>query len=67
VVHWQEECHTGEPAHGRNMLCKVPHKIAELLGLLKPSSYTFHPFRRTSATMAADAGSTSEQMVDFFG
>jgi hypothetical protein len=51
---------------GRNMLFKVPHKIAELLGLPNPSSYTFHSFRRTSAIMAADAGSTSEQMVDFF-
>jgi len=52
---------------GRNMLFKVPHEIAELLGLPNPSSYTFHSFRRTSATLAADGGSTSEQMVDFFG
>jgi hypothetical protein len=53
---------------GRNMLFKVPHEIAELLGLPKnPSSYTFHSFRRTRANRAADAGSTTEQMVDFFG
>jgi hypothetical protein len=29
--------------------------------------YTFHSFRRTSATSAADAGATTEQLVDFFG
>jgi len=31
------------------------------------SKNTFHSFRRTSATSAADAGSTTEQLVDFFG
>ena len=52
---------------GRNMVFKVPHEIAELLGLPNPASYTFHSFRRTSATIAADSGSTTEQMVDFYG
>ena len=52
---------------GRNMMFKVPHEIAKVLGLSNPASYTFHSFRRTSAPIAADAGSTSEQMVDFFG
>jgi hypothetical protein len=30
-------------------------------------TYTFHSFRRTSATSAADGGSTAAQMTDFFG
>jgi len=54
-------------AMGKNMVFKVPHEIAELLGLPNPSSFTFHSFRRTSATMAAHAGATTEQLVDFFG
>ena len=29
--------------------------------------YTFHSFRWSSATAAADSGSTPQQMVDFFG
>ena len=32
-----------------------------------PEKYTFHSFRRTAATSAADAGSTSNHMTDFFG
>lgn len=52
---------------GKNTVCKVPHEIAELLSLPDPSRYTFHSFRRTSATSAADSGATTEQLVDFFG
>ena len=52
---------------GKNSVSKVPHEIAALLNLPDPSKYTFHSFRRTSATRAADAGATSEQLVDFFG
>ena len=52
---------------GRNMIAKLPHEIAALLSLPNPSLYTFHSFRRTSATSAADGGSTSAQMTDFFG
>jgi hypothetical protein len=51
---------------GQNMMFKVPHKIAEVLGLPNPTFYTFHSFRRTRATIAAYAGSTTEQMMDFF-
>ena len=52
---------------GKNSVSKVPHEIAALLKLDDPSKYTFHSFRRTSATRAADAGATSEQLVDFYG
>lgn len=52
---------------GKNSVFKVPHEIAALLKLPDPSEYTFHSFRRTSATRAADAWATTEQLVDFFG
>ncbi len=52
---------------GRNTVSKVPHNIAALLGLANPSLYTFHSFRRTSDTSAADGSSTAAQMTDFFG
>ena len=52
---------------GKNSVFKVPHEIAALLKLPDPSEYTFHSLRRTSATRAADAGATTEQLVDFFG
>ena len=29
--------------------------------------FTFHSFRRTSATHAADSGATANQLMDFFG
>ena len=52
---------------GKNMFTKMPHLVAELLSLPEPDKYTFHSFRRTAATSAADASATSDQMVDFFG
>jgi integrase len=52
---------------GKNSVSKVPHEIAALLKLPDPSQYTFHSFKRTSATRAANAGATTEQLVDFFG
>jgi site-specific recombinase XerD len=52
---------------GRNMVAKIPHELASRFNLPNPAEYTFHSFRRTSATSAADGGSTSEQMIEFFG
>ena len=52
---------------GRNMVSEVPHLVAQWLGKEDPQSYTFHSFRRSSATAAADKGATAQQMVDFFG
>ena len=45
----------------------VPHEIAKFLSVPECDKYTFHSFRRTAATSAADAGSSTEQLMDFFG
>jgi integrase len=45
---------------GLNMVGKVPHEVAKYMNLPEWETYTFHSFRRTSATSAADAGSTME-------
>ena len=52
---------------GKNMVCAVPNMIASYLGKADPTLYSFHSFRRSSATAAADGGSTPQQMMDFFG
>ena len=52
---------------GRNKLAEVPHEVARFLGKERPEDFTFHSFRRSSATAAADAGATAQQMQDFFG
>ena len=49
------------------MVSKVPSDMAKRLQLENPGCYTFHSFRRSAATAAADAGATSEQIIDFFG
>ena len=51
----------------KNYISKIPHKIESLLNLPDPARYTFHSFRWTSATNAADVGTTTEQLVDFYG
>ncbi len=51
---------------GKNTMAKVPQEIATLLMRPNPALYSFHSFRRTSATTAADGGSSSAQMTDFF-
>jgi hypothetical protein len=52
---------------GKNTVAQVPHDIASHIKLAEPAKYTFHSFRRTAATTAADGGSSSEQMTEFFG
>ena len=42
-------------------------EIAKFLSVPECDKYTFHSFRRTAATSAADAGSSTEQLMDFFG
>ena len=49
------------------MVSKEPSDMAKRLQLENPGCYTFHSFRRSAATAAADAGATLEQMMDFFG
>ncbi|XP_066583293.1 tyrosine recombinase XerC-like [Prorops nasuta] len=41
---------------GKNKIAGIPKEIARFLGLNNPDSYTGHCFRRTSATLLADAG-----------
>jgi hypothetical protein len=41
--------------------------MAEFLIKENPADYTFHSFRRTCATLAADSGASAQQMQDFFG
>jgi hypothetical protein len=48
-------------------MAKLPQEIATLFSMPNPALYSFHSFRRTSATSAADGGSISAQMTDFFG
>ena len=52
---------------GKNTVGKVPHDVARRLKLDNPDDYTFHSYRRTSATTAANGGMTSEQMQGFYG
>ena len=52
---------------GRNYVSNVGHEIASFLKLENPKAYTFHSFRRASATQAADMGATPQQLVDFYG
>jgi hypothetical protein len=52
---------------GKNTLGKVPHDVARRLKLANPKDSTFHSYRRTSATTAANGDMTSEQMQGFYG
>ena len=58
--------HLKKQGMGRNSLYEIPHLMAKIFNMPE-DDYTFHSFRRTAATNAADAGSTTEQLVDFFG
>ena len=63
--------YTGTPAKfvntfiGKNTISSVPKEVASLLNKENPSSYTFHSLRRSSATAAADAGASVQQLMDF--
>jgi integrase len=52
---------------GRNIIGKVPHEMATYLKKPNVAEFTFHSFRRSSATAAADSGATPQQMIDFYG
>ena len=52
---------------GKNMVGKIPHELATFLELSDPDSFTFHSFRRSSASQAADLGTTSLQMQSYYG
>ena len=61
-----DDCYMNQPV-GRNMIGAIPFQMAEVLSKEDPKSYTFHSFRRTAATAAADSGATPQQLQDFFG
>ena len=48
---------------GINALGKMPSRIASLLKLSNPSSYTGHSFRRTAASCMAANGSSEEEIM----
>jgi hypothetical protein len=52
---------------GKRTRSNLPNEIAKFLSAPECDKYTFHLFRRTAATSAADAGSSTEQLVDSFG
>ena len=47
---------------GHNYISNIGKDIAMKLGLSNPECYTGHCFRRTSATLACDAGADAEQL-----
>ena len=51
----------------KNLIAKIPHEMAEFLKKETVANFTFHSFRHSSATAAADSGATAQQTVDFFG
>lgn len=52
---------------GKNIVSAVPKEMARWLNKENISEFTFHSFRRTSATHAADRGATANQLMDFYG
>ena len=52
---------------GKNMVSAVPKEMARWLKKDNMNDFTFHSFRRTSATHAADSGATANQLMDFYG
>lgn len=47
---------------GKNSVAKAPRQLATLLNLPRPELYTGHAFRRTHATVLADAGVSKENL-----
>ena len=59
-------CYADVPM-GKNIIAKIPHEMATFLKKSNSKDFTFHSFRRSSATAAADSGASAQQMIDFFG
>lgn len=47
---------------GKHSIAKVPKEIAKFLQLPEPHTYTGHSYRRSSTTIAADAGASIEEL-----
>ena len=67
VFYTGRQLHFADVPIGKNLIAKVPHEMAEFLKKETVANFTFHSFRRSSATAAADSGATAQQTVDFFG
>ena len=52
---------------GKNSIADVPHFMAGYLKKDDVKAFTFHSYRRSAATAAADTGATAAQLTDFFG
>ena len=52
---------------GKNSIADVPHFMAGYLKKDDVKTFTFHSYRRSAATAAADTGATAAQLTDFFG
>ncbi|XP_034939961.1 uncharacterized protein [Chelonus insularis] len=52
---------------GRNKFAKMPQEIAKFLKLENPETFTGHCFRRTGATVVADAGASIIDLKRFGG
>lgn len=48
------------------MVRDVPHLVAKFLHKEDVKKFSFHGFRRSSATAAADAGASVAQLMDSF-
>lgn len=48
---------------GKHSIAKIPKEVAAFLKLPEPKLYTGHSFRRTSTTIAADAGASFEDLM----
>ena len=51
---------------GKNIVGKIPHEMAKYLKKPNVEGFTFHSYRRSAATAAADSGATPQQMIDFW-
>ena len=64
---------TGRPASfanlplGKNSIANVPHFMARNLKKDDEKKFTFHSYRRSAVTAAADTGATAAQLTDLFG
>jgi integrase len=58
-----KKCMFQKPIVGKNPIADYPHRIAKELGLPHAKGFTGHAFRRTGATILADAGSTTKNLM----
>ena len=52
---------------GKIIFFAIPHEIAKILTKERPECYSFHSFRRTSASVAAESGISANLRTDFYG